>query len=307
MPKVTDILTGILTEQGKRTISASDSIRRILEEVRRQVLVELISVPQVDSSITGFSAYTLRQTLDSIDVHLATFEVEAKKVVGQGLAESWAAGANMLPEMVNAAGISIGNFQISRSLLDVIDPWLEKMKEFSWGRIEGLRVDAALKIKGELTLGLLGQKTPYEVAQAIAVNLPKNLPQVNGKTVFKNIEERAVVITQTEMGRAFSMASQKSMEEASDTLPEVQKMWLHAGHPQRARIYHLNLNGSIMPVKEPFLVGSISMMYPRDPKAPVSEVIRCGCMHVAYMPSLGTKEEYLKSWEKAQKAANAKK
>jgi hypothetical protein len=155
-------------------------------------------------------------------------------------------------------------------------------------------------------LGVLGQKTPFEVAQKIVGNLSPDLPKWKNsdRTIFSTIEERAKVITQTEMGRAFSMAHQGSMVAAADTLPGLQKMWLHAGHPRVARIYHLRLNGNIKPVDENFLVGNISMMYPRDPKAPASEVIRCGCMHVAYMPEWGTKEAFVKSWEKAQVAAN---
>lgn len=299
--KVTDILTEILTAQGRRTIDAQEALQQLLVEVQRQVLHELLSVPASD---TGFPAYRLRQTLDTINHHLAVFEAEAKKELAVTITESWQAGAGMLGEMVIASGTS--NFGLSRNLLEQLDPWLQNMKNFAWGKVEGLTADAGVKIKAELSLGVLGQKTPWEVAQKIAGNLPKDLPtwKNSDRTIFKTIEERAQVITQTEMGRAFSMAHQSSMAAAADTLPDLQKMWLHAGHPKRARIYHLRLNGDIKPVDENWLVGNISMMYPRDPKAPASEVIRCGCMHVAYMPEWGTKKEFLRSWEKAQVAAN---
>lgn len=301
--KVTDILQQILTAQGRRTIDGQEAIVRMLEEVRRQVLQELVSVqPQADGN---FPAWRLRQTLDSVNDHLAVFESEAKKELAVAITESWEAGAGMLKQMVVAGG---GTFGISGNLLHQMDPWLQNMKNFTWGKVEGLAADLSSKIKAELSLGVLGQKTPYEVAQAIAGNLPKELPtwKNSTRTIFSSIEERAQVITQTEMGRAFSMAHQGSMAAAADTLPTLQKMWLHAGHPKRARIYHLALNGNIKPVAENWLVGNISMMYPRDPKAPASEVIRCGCMHVAYMPEWGKKEAFVKSWEKAQVAANKK-
>jgi hypothetical protein len=84
-------------------------------------------------------------------------------------------------------------------------------------------------------------------------------------------------------------------------------MWLHAGHPKRARIYHLNLHGHTVPVKDKFLLGNIAMLYPRDPTAPASEVINCGCTHVGYLPEWGTKKSFTKTWNEAQKEANSRK
>jgi hypothetical protein len=264
-------------------------------------LNELIGVSQGDGG--GFPAWRLRQTLDSINAHLDTFETAAKRELAVYVTESWQAGAGLLEKMVVAGGDS---FAISGTLLHTLDPWLQNMKQYSWGKVEGLTADLGAKIKAELSLGVLGQKTPFDVARGIVGSLPKDLPtwKNSDRTIFSSIEERAQVITQTEMGRAFSMSHQKSMDAAADTLPELEKMWLHAGHPRKARIYHLRLNGSIKPVREPWLVGNIIMMYPRDPTAPASEVVRCGCMHIAYMPAWGPKEKFLKSWEKAQVAAN---
>lgn len=299
--KVTDILQQILTDQARRTIDGQETLQRMLEEVRRQVLQELVSVPASD---TGFPAWRLRQTLDSVNHHLAGFESEARKEMAVTITESWEAGAGMLEKMVVAGG---GNFGISSNLLTQMDPWLQNMKKYAWDKIEGLAADGVAKIKAELSLGVLGQKTPYEVAQAVAGNLAgTKLPTFKNSetTIFKTIGDRAQVITQTEMGRAFSMAHQGSLAAAADTLPGLKKMWLHAGHPRVARIFHKNLHGSVKPVAENWLVGSIAMMYPRDPKAPASEVIRCGCMHTGYMEEWGTQDQIKDAWKDAQDAAN---
>ncbi|MBC7964237.1 MAG: hypothetical protein H7Y05_14995 [Steroidobacteraceae bacterium] len=295
--KVTDILQQILTDQARRTISGSDAVRRILEETRRQVIVELSTAPA-----DGFAAWQLPQTLNAIGKHLGAFESAAKTEVAAGLTESWEAGVQMLPGMLKAAGIQTISYGIPTAVLD-------QLKEFSWGKISSVTTDALAKIRSELTLGLLGQKTPHEITQAVTA-LIENSEQPafkSGRSIFQSVSERAEVITKVELGRTFSMANQKSMEAAADDLPELQKMWLHTGHPRTPRIYHLALNGSIKPVDQPFLVGNIAMMHPRDPKAPVSEIINCGCMHVPYMAAWGKKEEFIKSWEKAQKAANTKK
>jgi hypothetical protein len=284
--KVTDILKDILIAQGKRGADKQAAVRQILEEVRKQVIAEIAAAP-ADS----FTAYRQQQMLREINRHLYDTEASLRVELGKGISESWDAGKAMLKEMAAAGSdINLTTFGISSHVVDQI-------KEFTWGKISAITNDAQAKIRAEISLGLLGQQTPQEVAGVIAGTLEK-------PGIFKGISERAEVITKTEMGRTFSMAAQKSFESAADTLPEMQKMWLHAGHPKSPRIYHLNLNGDIKDVDQPFLVGNISMMYPRDPTAPVSEIINCGCMHVPYMAEWGTKKEFLKSWEKAQKAAN---
>lgn len=282
----TDILTEILTAQGRRTLDGQEAVRRILEAVRKQIVGEIASIPS-----DSFAAYSNQRLLTSIERLLFEAEAGLRVDVARGLSDSYEAGRTMLPRMASVgSNVTLTSYGLSTGILDQI-------KEFSWGRINAITNDAMAKIRAEVSLGLLGQQTPQQVAGAIAGTLER-------PGVFKGISERAEIITKTEMGRAFSMAAQKSFEAAADTLPGLQKMWLHAGHPKSPRITHLGLSGSIKPVDEPFVVGSVVMRYPRDPKAPVSEIINCGCMHVPYMGEWGTKGEFLKSWQTAQVAAN---
>ena len=281
----TDILQQILTAQGRRTIDGAEAVRRILEEVRKQVIGEIAS-----AAPESFTAYRQTQMLAQLDRLLYDAEAGMRVEIGRGINAAWEAGRDLLPQMASAAGTVLSPVGISSHLVD-------QLKEFTWGRISAITNDAQAKIRAELTLGVLGQKTPHEISGTIAGTLER-------PGFFKSIEERAMVITKTELGRTFSMTHQASMEAAVPTLPGLEKMWLHAGHPKRARIYHLYNNGQTKPVAEPFLIGNIIMMYPRDPKAPASEVVNCGCMHVSYMPAWGSKKEYLTSWEKAQAAAN---
>jgi hypothetical protein len=135
------------------------------------------------------------------------------------------------------------------------------------------------QIKGEVNLGLLGGKTPHEVAEAIGTIVDKGR--------FRSAAERAQVITQTEMGRAYSQATQSRLEQAAQSVPKLEKMWIHAGHPKQARPGHLLAHGQHVPVNDLFNVGTARMRYPRDPGAPISEVIRCGCDHAAWHPDWG--------------------
>lgn len=285
MPDVTATLKQILIDQQRRIIDGQETVRRLLYEVKRQVLAELATAP-ADS----FGAYRLQQTLSAIDAYLAGFEQSARATIGAAITDAWDAGQTLLPQLATAAGLRVNTYWLSSNLLD-------SLKEFAWGKITAVKNDTAAAIRAELSLGVLGQKTPQEVAAAIAGSLER-------PGVFASVTARAEVITKTEMGRAFSMANQKSLEAAQETIPELQKMWLHAGHPKRARIYHLRLHGYTLPVREKFLVGNIAMQYPRDPTAPASEVINCGCTHVGWLPEFGTKKAFLKTWSDAQKEAN---
>ncbi len=96
-----------------------------------------------------------------------------------------------------------------------------------------------------------------------------------------------MVIAKTEMGRAYSTATHEGMKQAARSVPELKKQWWHAGHPARPRMNHLALHGQVRPVNEPFVIGSLSIDYPRASTAPVSEVIRCGCDHVPWHEQWG--------------------
>jgi hypothetical protein len=261
-------LLRLLKAEDQKILSGQEAIKGLLTEVKKQMLEELRSV-QGES----YAAYHLRQNLASIERHLQNFEAAAGREIGSLLDASWDAGADLLPEGTKGAGLGFGFFHVPTTSL-------QSLKEFGVYKIRGLSSDAFTRIRGELTLGVLGQKTPWEVQQAIAGTL-------ESPGVFRSIEERARVITGTEMGRAFSQASQLGMEAATSSVPDLKKQWWHAGHPKQPRRNHLALHGQIQPVDRPFVLGSLSIRFPRDPKAPASEVIRCGCKHVPYMDAWG--------------------
>jgi len=133
------------------------------------------------------------------------------------------------------------------------------------------------------------------VAGSIAGNL-------NGPSIFKSVAERAETITGLEMGKVFSTATQKSMEQAEDVLPGLESMWLHAGHPRMPRRTHLMMHGQKRKIGNPFYrtPQGQPVMYPRDPKAPVSEIIRCGCIHIPWHPDWGSSDTFVGSFDQTQ-------
>lgn len=257
-------LKALLAEKDAATDRYATDARKVLREVRRQVVEELAAAGE-----ESYAAWRLRGNLAAIERLLQGAESALKGNLAGGITELWRAGAALVGEAAGA-GTAVGFAHVSPQLL----AGLQQFGEHLVGR---LAADAVAKVRGELTLGVLAGKTPHEVARAVAGTL-------TSPGVFESIEERAEIITKTELGRAYSTATQTALEAAAPAVPGMEKQWVHAGHPKYPRLSHLKLHGQHVPVEKPFVIGSLVMRYPRDPKAPASEVIRCGCDLVPWHP-----------------------
>lgn len=264
MPKANFIIEEILRKKDAGVRTGIETMLSILKELQRQVLAEL-----GQAAIGSWDFHHLKKMLNSLERQIANFDLQAKKEISGRLDDMWEEGKQLVESPLTASGLYAG-FNLSTSSLKVL-------KDFTFNKISGVSGDAMNKIKSELTLGVLAGKTPQEVAKAIGMNLSE-------PSIFTSVGARAEAITKTEMGRVFSKAAQERLEDASQYVEGLRKMWRHAGHPRVARPYHRAMHGYHVAVNEPFLVGNIAMMFPRDPKAPASEVINCGCDHVPYMP-----------------------
>lgn len=275
---ILDLLGGEIKNKEYQLLQpGAESVRRLLAEVQRQIRDELLSV-----SGESYTAYHLKQNLASIERYLQGFEAAAGRELAAAIEASWTAGGDLPFKAVREAGL------IFTGLGHIPSSVLRSLQEFASHKISGLAADAFNRVRGELTLGILGQKTPWQVTQAIIGEIKDTpIPERAGRPIFKSIEERAEVITRTEMGRAFSMATHEGLKQAAASVPGLEKQWWHAGHPKQPRQNHLALHGQHVPVDKKFLIGSLAIDYPRAPTAPVSEVIRCGCEVMPWHPNWG--------------------
>ncbi len=98
-------------------------------------------------------------------------------------------------------------------------------------------------------------------------------------TAFDEIgKSRAETIANTETAAAFNYARDKAMREAGVT----HKRWLHSQSPliQEPRPTHVEADGQVMPIDEPFDIGGVLMMHPGDESARPEEVINCHCVAI---------------------------
>ncbi len=295
--KISSKIKAIIRERDAEILSGQEAVTQLLEETRKQILLDLSTLPGND-----YSSYYLRQILASIDDHLATWAAGTIRELEGRLGVTWELGATLLPGAAAVAGLELGHIAISTGTL-------EALKEFTFGKISGVRGDLYNKIRGELTLGVLGQRTPHEVTQALIGDISDIPIPVGrfGKPVFKSVEERAEVITGTEMGRAFSLATEKSLEAARETVPELGSMWIHAGHPKQPRMLHIHLHGEVRFGGKPFYqVNGAPVRFPRDPQAPIKEVIRCGCTHIPWHPLFGDREAFAADFDIQQEKTTAR-
>lgn len=292
---VTSKIKQIIAARDRHLVTGAAALQSMLEELRKEIQAELGSI-----SAETYSAFHLKQSLASIERHIADFSSASQRESGSLIAASWTQGLDLLPSAAQAAGetgIYFGAGQISGGII-------ETLQEFTFGRMKSISSDLFTRLQGELTLGILGQKTPQQIAAQLAVSI-KDLPLPTGKggfAIFKSAAERAEVVVQLEMGRAFSVATEKSIEAASGVLPGLKSMWIHAGHPRAPRQSHLLMHGQTRSPGKVFYqtAQGAPVRYPRDPAAPISEVIRCGCDHIPFMERWGSAESFAASWDQTQ-------
>lgn len=266
MSEVTKEIKRILKEKDREIKTGKEAMLGIVKNLHGQVIGE------IGRTVLGsWDAYSLKKLLNSLENRIAEYEGLSLRELSGQLDNMWNKGGELVTAPLRAGKLYTG-FNISRGSVDVL-------KDYSSSYLEKLFGDAWFQIKGEISLGILGAKTPQEVTTAIGKTINK------GK--FANISLRAETITQTEMGRIFSEATQIRMDEAAQHVEGLEKQWIHAGHPRAPRPSHMAAHRQHVEVDKPFMVGGIPMMFPRAPSAPISEVIHCGCDHVPYHATWG--------------------
>jgi len=263
-------------------MSARAEIRKILEEHRasKQGSIEkvynILKAAQGDirnqilsASASDSGVFFLNQQIDALNQQIDALAVKLKTAALSGLQESWDGGARLVTHPLSVAGeVSVGGFSISTNTLEVL-------KDFTSSKITNITSALQSKIESEVILGTLGSQTPHQVAKRIGESL-------KDPSIFKNTYERAKVITNTEMGRVYAISTHRNLEKAVKVVPGLKKQWLHDGYPKVPRKSHLLAHEEVSEVSESFNIGGVMMKFPRDPEAPIGEIIGCTCNHVPW-------------------------
>jgi len=247
--KVQDLINRVGTLQDNEVAR----VMGMLEDARREVAAMVAS--------TEWKAYSIPQLKASVDRAIETMHQRYLSSQNAALGNAWNAGIDMVDLPLSSSGIRMLGPEVSRTALEI-------GQGYSADLIKGLTADAVKKINGEIMMGIMGGKQPFDVMQAIGRNL-------DDKSVFKSIATRAETITRTEMGNINSASREARIEgTVRNTDPPLKwmKKWISSGK-YRPRPHHAALNGKTIPIDEKFL-GYIP--YPHAPGLPAEEVVNCG-------------------------------
>jgi len=117
----------------------------------------------------------------------------------------------------------------------------------------------------------------------------RGIDQIIGTSKQFGYLNRADIIARTEIGRAYSISRQARDEESAKILPGLKKQWISYPGARdkdmgggRGFVSHVDANGQIRDVDQPFEVGGEELMAPRMGEKAENNV-NCRCQSVPYM------------------------
>lgn len=240
-----------------------NEIVRLLNEALASIRGTLAAQP------SDYQRWQLPQLQREIERALSDMGTQAAQTASTAIGDSWEQGRNLVDKPLAASGVRIA------ALAPVLDSTrLFAMRAFLTDRIKDVSIQAANKINSQLGLVVIGAQTPSDAVTQVT------------EILGEPSRERARRIVRTELGRAYSTAAQTRMEQAAAVVPGLRKRWRRSAkkHPRPG---HYAAHGQVRGVNEKYVllarVGTVELLYPRDPAAPAGETINCGCVSEPYV------------------------
>lgn len=256
-----------LRQRAALLIGTEREVIALLKTAQQQITERLAAQP------TDYERWQLPQLLTQIEATLQGATTSGATKVDQALRTAWQQGEDFVDKPLAAGG---QNVELRLPLLDT--QVLTALRSFTTERIKDIGSQALASINQALGLVTLGAVTPFDAM--------KRVQAVLGDTGTR----RATTIVRTELGRAFALASEQRLEQAAQLVPGLQKQWRRSGK-LHSRTNHDAIDGQLVDAGKPFRLlgasgGIVRMMHPHDPKAPIEEVINCGCIALPRVPGL---------------------
>lgn len=239
----------------------------------------------VVGALGGVDTQALQRQVSSLinDLRRASgvFQREVTADVLNAFDEAKELGQEVIDQPLIAAAVRV-------AAPDVTLPLMQVLSDFTADRITNLSAAVISEISLELRLGALGAKDVHDVIDAVTAKLRTARA---GDAGFGSLAARGEAIVRTELGRIHSLAGQRRMEQAAETMPDLMKEWIHSGNPRFPRDGHVAYSGTRVPVHERFLVAPViggtreALLCPRDPAGSARSVVRCRCDALPWRPS----------------------
>lgn len=243
-----------------------------LEKAKREITVKL-------KGIKRFEMGYYRNILNGINEKIDEYTKRMNSNILSGRDYAFDLGGNLMPSIIKDVGYSYSFGKLSDELIAV-------SRNYTIDRIKNVGVEMKKDIAFEIRKALLKGDNTFDIARKIdsVIGVNKNFGYMN----------RSDVIARTEINRAYSIAKKLRDEDAVKVLPDLKRVWRTGFNPRhkdmgggRGFISHLEVDGQIRNIGEPFFVGGEYLDYPRDMKGKPSNVINCNCHEEPYMDSWG--------------------
>lgn len=253
-----------LAERARLLLGTNQRLVALLRDAWVQVSQQLAAQP------ADWQQWQLTRLRDQLDTILTATGQQAGAAVGLALREGWQQGEDVVDKPLAAAGMGV------EMRLGVLDARiLAAMQTFGVERMRAVTAEAAGKIGQQLGLVTIGGVTPFQAIKAVQGILGADSTK------------RATMIVTTEVSRAFAVAGNERLVQAAPLVPGLGKQWRRSGKIH-SRWNHDLMDGIVVDADKPFKVpvpggGFDLMQCPHDPKAPVEQVINCGCVALPWL------------------------
>lgn len=245
-------------------------LRRVIEllhDARMRIAAQLITAE-------GWQFHHLTQLQYIVELNLRRFQAELLRTLTTAEEIAYREGGLWIEEPLVRMGYRVPFADLSPYQLMIAQDYILHPL------IKGLVDDAIDRINVALSLGILGEKSPFEIMQEITRILGEE-----GLEALGGIAVRAEKIARTELARIANMATFARQKEAAKVIPGLMKEWISVLWPGRTRAHHWAAHGQRVLVEEPFIVMGEQMMYPHDPAGSAANVVECMCRSALYHPS----------------------
>lgn len=218
---------------------------RALYEARKETLANIDAVANAEKSVRAGGAFDFLFDLTKF------LELIIEPIFRVNVAAYEAAGAELMKEDLGLDDPFIP-----------ADPaglaWLQARKNF----IRDAGVEVWEEIRDTLDEGIQAGESYDKLSDRV-------------RETFNGIsKEKSMRIAKTETGIAFESGRHEAMVQAGAEWKE----WVISGL-ENVRDTHRALDGKVIPIAEPFIVGGVPMQYPCDPDGTAAEIINCNCIH----------------------------
>lgn len=266
-----------------RSRTLVESTRRglaLLEAARKAIIAEVAD--------SDWDRWILPKLLANVHRAIDDWQDKARRSLSGEQRAGWHAGQRSIDAVQEALDLTVQPPMLPESLVQALE-------RRGAQAIAHLASFAKANIDREIATSLLSGGSRESVIAAIGRALDAGAATGPAQGRFRAIRARAQFIYHHEVGAAFSRARHLREEQTLQYVPELKRVWRHAGHPAVPRPDHIAMHGQAQPRGASFTnpITGNSLDHPRDPAAPIEETANCTCDTVLWREAYGDKREFL--------------